>query len=190
MVLEIPVPTNSAKIKYIFDFTPNDLLVPLDTPLIKSLVHGSSHQFSTARKTPPRIETAHSSFKLQRRAQVIRQKCTTFSSIQLGLAHGVQTQLDVVPAFRSLITQLGRLVQTNDYFLFAGLWADHQGLVSHSGDSTKPCRLSNRPGKRAEIGEWLDFFFNFFIFVSQEEGQDTAGTCAMASVNHQVLSLR
>lgn len=66
--------------------------------------------------------------------------------------------------FRSLITQLGRLVQTNDYLLFAGLWADHQGLVSHSGDSTKPCRLSNRPGKRAEIGEWLDFFFQFFYF--------------------------
>lgn len=80
----------------------------------------------------------------------------------------------MVPAFRSLITQLGRLVQTNDYFLFAGLWADHQGLVSHSGDSTKAMQAFQQTREESRDQRVAGFFFSiFFIFVSQEEGQDT-----------------
>lgn len=168
MAFEIPMPTNRAKIKYIFDFTPNDLLVPLDTPLIKSWVHGSSHQFSTARKTPPRIETK---WNHSQQPQAAEARPGHSTEVHQLLQHPLRpcswgtNPAGHGPWFRRLITQLGRLVQTNDYFLFAGLWADHQGLVIHSGDSTKPCRLSNRPGKRAEIRGWLNFFFYLLIFV-------------------------
>lgn len=71
---------------------------------------------------------------------------------------------DVVPTFRSLIAQLGRLVQTNGYFLLAGLWADHQGLVSHSEDSRKPWQAFQRSTRKERRHQRVVVFF-FFLFI-------------------------